>query len=255
MARDFAEMEREFLGELKSETGKDLTQWMAAISAAGPVDRNATIDWLKSQGFAFSRASWLERIHSNGGRPVYIDRVDVRAEPATLGAAAATPAPVSPPVFVPKPAPKVVPAAAVVQRPPPIASPRPAPATREAASPATSADAASLEAVLSAAKGYRPLCMLLLDQIRSLVGGVENIPVDGHVSIRAPREFAALTVSASQLRLGLALGDRRFDTLAQKARLKGPGPQLTHMVVLNDARQVGPALAELILEANRRINS
>jgi hypothetical protein len=56
------------------------------------------------------------------------------------------------------------------------------------------------------------------------------------------------------LRLGLALGDRRFDALAQKARLKGPGPQMTHMVVLNDARQVGPVLAELILEAKKQVN-
>ena len=253
MARDFAEMEREFLGGLKSETGKDLMQWMAAISAAGPADRNATIDWLKAQGFAFSRASWLERIHSNGGRPVYIDRVDARPEAANPGAVTASaPAPILPPVSVRKPAPQIVSDAAAAAVP---ATPRPGPPAREAARPVKTADLSSLETVLSAAKGYRPLCTLLLDQIRALVASVDIVPVDGHLSIRAPGEFAALTVSANQLRLGLALGERRFDALAQKARLKDPGPQMTHMVVLNDARQVGPELAELILEAKKRINA
>jgi hypothetical protein len=112
-------------------------------------------------------------------------------------------------------------------------------------------DPAALEAILGAAKGYRPLCNMLLDQIRRLVPSAEIVPVAGYVSFRAPAEFATLNVSASELRLGLGLDGRSFDTLAQKARLKGPGPRMTHMVVLNDARQVGRALDELILEARK----
>ena len=44
---------------------------MAAIAAQGFADKNETIDWLREQGLPFARASWLERIHSNGGKPIY----------------------------------------------------------------------------------------------------------------------------------------------------------------------------------------
>ena len=45
---------------------------MAAIAAQGFSDKNETIDWLREQGIPFARASWLERIHSNGGKPIYL---------------------------------------------------------------------------------------------------------------------------------------------------------------------------------------
>ncbi len=73
MAVDYAEKEREFLESLAADTGRDLSGWMTAISATSLTDRNAIIDWLRQQGFLFARASWLERIHHNGGRPIYLD--------------------------------------------------------------------------------------------------------------------------------------------------------------------------------------
>ena len=56
------------------------------------------------------------------------------------------------------------------------------------------------------------------------------------------------------MRLGLDLGDRPFDPLLQKAKLKGPGPAITHMVVLTDARQVNDELFAAIKAANARVN-
>ena len=73
MATDEREEEREFLGGLKARTGRDLGDWMAAIAAQGSADKNQIIDWLREQGLPFARASWLERIHSNGGKPIYSD--------------------------------------------------------------------------------------------------------------------------------------------------------------------------------------
>ncbi len=70
---DYAEKEREFVLALADETGKDLDDWMAEIAASGMSERNEIIDWLRLQGFAFSQASWLERIHHNGGRLIYSD--------------------------------------------------------------------------------------------------------------------------------------------------------------------------------------
>ena len=70
----------------------------------------------------------------------------------------------------------------------------------------------------------------------------------------APKEFAAVTLHASEVRLGLDLGDRPFDPQLQKSRLKGPGPSMTHMVVLTDARQVDGALLALLGTACARVN-
>ena len=209
MAGDEQEEEREFLAELKARSGQDLAQWMAAIAAQGFVDKNETIDWLRAQGFPFARASWLERIHSNSGRPIYMD------QPA-------------------KPAPE----------------PKPVPAAR-----VTSArETADLEKLLAAAKGYRPLYRLLEAEIRQAVPGVDVKARSTCIAFAAPAEFAAVTVHAAELRLGLALGDRPFDATLQKPKMKGPGAAISHMLVLTDARQVNADLVNLIKAANARTN-
>ena len=71
MARDLAEQERAFILALSADTGRDLDAWMQAIAASGHSARNDIIDWLRHQGFSFSNASWLERIHHNGGQLIY----------------------------------------------------------------------------------------------------------------------------------------------------------------------------------------
>jgi len=209
MAGDEQEEEREFLAELKARSGQDLAQWMAAIAAQGFADKNETIDWLRAQGFPFARASWLERIHSNGGRPIYMD------QPAK-----------------PAPEPKSVPPARV-------------PSARETA---------DLEKLLAAAKGYRPLYQLLEAEVRRAVPGVDVKPRSTYIAFAAPTEFAAVTVHAAELRLGLALGDRPFDATLQRPKMKGPGAAISHMLVLTDARQVNAELINLIKVANARIN-
>ncbi len=72
MSRKHAELEREFIEELANRTGSTLSEWMTAIDGTGIADRNAIIDWLRPQGLTFAHASWLERIHHNGGRPIYV---------------------------------------------------------------------------------------------------------------------------------------------------------------------------------------
>jgi hypothetical protein len=60
---------------------------------------------------------------------------------------------------------------------------------------------------------------------------------------------------ATELRLGLDLGERGFDAIVQKARMKGAGLAITHMLVLTDARQVNADLLNLIKAADARVNS
>ena len=82
MSTDYAAKEREFLDSLKADTGRDLSEWMAAIRAQALPHRNDIIDWLRQQGFMFSRASWLERIH-NAGRSTPTSRRRVVRRPAS----------------------------------------------------------------------------------------------------------------------------------------------------------------------------
>jgi len=216
MARDEQEEEREFLADLEARTGRTLAQWMAAITAQGFADKNETIDWLREQGIPFARASWLERIHSNGGRPIYLHQPP---KPADLGK----------PLMPLKPQPP---------------APR-APTQREIA---------DLDKLLAAGKGYRPLYQLLEVEIRGAVPGLVVTPKAAYISLGAPREFAAVTLHATELRLGLDLGDRPFDAQVQKPRMRGPGPAISHMLVLTDARQVNADLLNLIKAAAARVN-
>src|SRR5436190_8471704 len=208
MAGDEQTEEREFLADLKARSGRDLAEWMAAITAQAFADKNETIDWLRAQGFPFARASWLERIHSNGGRPIYMD------EP-------------------PKSAPDV------------RSQPTPARSMPAAHAP-TKREVAELEKLLAAAKGYRPLYQLLEAEIRRAVPGVAVAPKPSYIAFAAPADVAADTVHATELRLGLDLGDRPFDATLQRPKMKGPGAAISHMLVLTDARQVNADLLNLI---------
>jgi hypothetical protein len=233
MAREEEQQEREFLAGLKTRTGRDLAEWMAAIDAQGFGDKNETIDWLREQGLPFARASWLERIHKNGGKPIYSQSLP--AEPGPPAVASPPPAAAAPstPSSAPPPRPKL-----------------PRAASQPGAAAPTDGDA--LEKLLAAAKGYRPLYHLLEQEMRGAIPALTITPMNGYVSFAAPAEFAALTLHASELRLGLALGDRPFEPPLAKARLRGPGAAITHMVVLNDARQIDPNLLALIKAAQAR---
>jgi hypothetical protein len=248
MAADERHEEQQFLAELKARSGRDLAEWMAAIAAQSFTDKNETIDGLRGQGFAFARASWLERIHSNGGRPIYQDQPEraarAREKPAPRRRAEVPPVTVA----AAAEAAMVIPATAE-------APTVPVPAAAEPPTVPIAATAADRLAILiAAAKGYRPLYLLLESEVRAHVPGMIPTPATTHISFGAPAEFAAVALNAAELRLGLALGDRAFDQRVQRARLKGAKAQITHMVVLTDARQVNADLLSLVRAANVRVN-
>lgn len=244
MARDEREEEREFLERLQARTGRDLAQWMAAITLKKFTDKNQIIDWLRAQGLSFQRASWLERIHANGGKPIYGGVPAKPQLPEPAGAPVLPPKQQAPAVTPPPPPAAVPPAPSAA--PPPLAPPAP---------PAAPTDAvAALEKLISAAKGYRPLYQLVESALRGAIAGVILTPRTGYISVGAPAEFAAVTLHATEVRLGLDLGERPFDALIQKSKMKGPGPAISHMAVLTDARQVNSELLKLVETANGRVN-
>jgi hypothetical protein len=95
---------------------------------------------------------------------------------------------------------------------------------------------------------------MLEAEIRGVVPDLAIRPKAGYLSLGAPREFAAVTFHATELRLGLDLGDGPQAQALQKPRMRGPGSAISHMVVLTDARQVNADLLNLIKAANTRVN-
>jgi len=255
MSTDWVEKEREFLSSLQADTGRDLAAWMAMIRAQDLPHRNDIIDWLRQQGFTFSRASWLERIHNNGGRPIYLD-------PAEILRFGATPlhAPAPPPV-APEPVPAPLPPPAAPAAAPPVPAQAPPDGSRASrvAVPPRGADDGDLDALLAKAKAYRPLAQYILREIQVVLPDVAMRAEASYVSLANPREFAVLAISPKELRLGLDLGDApargglepgRFPPVMARAAAR-----MSHMVVLNDARQVDDALLALVCAASRRCNA
>lgn len=236
MSIDYAEVERQFLATLEADSGRTLEAWMAAIEVQGLAHRNDVIDWLRRQGFMFSKASWLERIHNNGGRPIYAGTAGARprapARPRMARAASAAPPPV-----LPSSSPDTPPLAAGAPQPVPASAPPP------------SDTAAALDALIARAKAFRPLAAFVIAEVRKAVPGVGVTPHDGFVVFRAGADFAVLAVSPKELRLGIAeKGAPGSPWEAAKLALKA-APAMTHMVVLTDARQVTPALMAAVARA------
>lgn len=224
MAKDLGEMEREFIAGLKDDTGRDLAEWVEAISAQAFTNKNDAIDWLRGQGFVFSWASWLERIHANGGRPLYGERS--APQPARRAAATAR---------IPAARTASQPAAATARSEAPVADPR-------------------LEELIGAAKGYQPLYRLLAGEIAKALPGVRLSAAPPYISVGRPAEFALIETSARGLRLALDLGERPFEPPLQPSKLAG-AKRLSHMIVLADARAVDARLIELVKAADARVNT
>lgn len=226
MSTDFNQKERDFIAQLRAHSGRDLSEWMAAITASGFAHRNDIIDWLRQSGLSFAHASWLERIHHNSGRLIYDTTKDPvlkrKVKPAATKPAAPTPPPLS--------SQPTSPSSLAPQRPD-----------------------ADLDQLLAAAKAYRPLAQVLLRDILAAVPGADATPAGDHILISHAQVFAAITPSPKDVRLYLALGTKPFDDHWLKARASGaPSDKLvalTHMVILTDARQLTPDLTHHIKQS------
>ena len=256
MSRKHAELEREFIDELAKRTGRSLDAWMAAIDTARLSDRNAIIDWLRPQGLTFAHASWLERIHHNGGRPIYVGTA-TQPMPAGQTAGQEAPSPSRLTAFQ-------QPAPAVTARPAPpitLASPKaPSPHSQEqtptaASIPPPSSDTADpFGALLARGKGLRPLADRLLREITRAAPGATTAAAGDLILHANPTVFACLHIGAKELRLGLTLEGMNLPPPFLPPRIPGAPTGISHMLVLNDARQLDNALSQLIVLANAKAN-
>ncbi len=264
MNRDLAEKEREFLDSLEADTGRTLAQWMAVLDDMGFPHRNDAIDWLRQQGFLFSWASWLERIHNNGGRPIYCD-AGANGGPASSAPPKQATAPTgrSP---VGNAAPQVAGSprqiGEVLDRPPPVQDLarkplREMPAGVSAAPASAAGLAPEVKAAVAAARALAPLTGFILRRVGETVPGAQFRPVRKGIRIEcAGAPFALIAFGARNLKVAFAGPPGRFDPPAAKASLppSTPAPAgLTHMIVLDDARQVNEAFTALIADAAARV--
>ena len=78
-----------------------------------------------------------------------------------------------------------------------------------------------------------------------------------YVAIADPAEFARIGIGPKELRLHLALGDDGFDEVLKKGAPGGglgKSEALSHMVVLEDARQIDRRLLQLVAQAAATVN-
>ena len=76
----------------------------------------------------------------------------------------------------------------------------------------------------------------------------------GYISFRNEKEFAVARINKGNVRIGMDLGDRPFDTQVEKAKSLGAMPRISHMVEVKTEDEVSDALVPLLQEANGRVN-
>ncbi|AGK58488.1 hypothetical protein HYPDE_34078 [Hyphomicrobium denitrificans 1NES1] len=226
MSTDYAEMERDFVASLKEDTGRDLAGWMVAIKECGHSDRNAIIDWLRHQGFQFSWASWLERIHHNGGRLIYADDIGNVPPSARLRPPDVT-------AHDPHPFQNVQGAS------PPSIVTKPAPPRRD------------IERLLADAKGLRPLADLVLREVGRTVPDVAFHAKGSFIAIGAPQTFAALLPSPKALRLYANFGTAGVHRAEPADAVNKSASTFPDVLVLDDARSIDEDFLRLIRIAAR----
>lgn len=109
-----------------------------------------------------------------------------------------------------------------------------------------------LEKQFSKSELMRPVYESLIQFVRENFPDVTVLPKKTYVSILEKREFAAINIKATELRLGLDLGDRAFDDRTTKSKLTGPMPRISHMVVIDNEKLLDETLIRLLRESYSR---
>ncbi|HKP70736.1 MAG TPA: DUF5655 domain-containing protein [Pyrinomonadaceae bacterium] len=109
-----------------------------------------------------------------------------------------------------------------------------------------------LENQFAKAAEMRGLFDAFIEFVKKNFPNASVLPKKTYVSILENREFAAVNIKAKELRIGFDLGDRPFDDKIEKAKLTGPMPRISHMLVLTDAKQLDDTIAEAMSESRER---
>lgn len=102
------------------------------------------------------------------------------------------------------------------------------------------------------AETMRPLYDSLIKQIKNTFPNAAVLPKKTYISILEKREFAAINIKKTELRIGFDLGDRPFDEIVCKSKLTGPMPRISHQLTLIGEEQINGGLIELLQKSYSR---
>lgn len=109
-----------------------------------------------------------------------------------------------------------------------------------------------LDAQFAKAAEMRPLFEAFVAFIKKNFSNATFLPKKTYVSVLENREFAAVNIKAKELRIGFDLGERPFDANVEKAKLTGPMPRISHMMVVTDAGQFDGEMVDLLKQSHAR---
>lgn len=109
-----------------------------------------------------------------------------------------------------------------------------------------------LENQFAKAADMRPLYEAFIEFVATNFPDATVLPKKTYVSILENREFAAVNIKARELRVGFDLGDRPFDGTIGKAKLTGPMPRISHMMVITNATQLDANVVAALRESHSR---
>ncbi|MEQ1605172.1 MAG: DUF5655 domain-containing protein [Pyrinomonadaceae bacterium] len=98
----------------------------------------------------------------------------------------------------------------------------------------------------------RPLYEAFVAFIATNFPNATFLPKKTYVSVLENREFAAVNIKKAELRIGLDLGERPFNEKVEKAKLTGPMPRISHMVIATDSSRFDGELADLLKLSHAR---
>lgn len=103
-------------------------------------------------------------------------------------------------------------------------------------------------------EAMKPLFEAVSSKILNQFPETQLIAKKTYVSFTAQREFAAINIKPKEIRLGLDLGDEPFTDVLQKAKLSGPMPRISHMIVLTSADELDQKVADYLSQSYYRSN-
>jgi predicted transport protein len=111
-----------------------------------------------------------------------------------------------------------------------------------------------LENQFAKCPAMRPLFDALSEKMINTFPRTQLIPKKTYLSFTATREFAAMNIKPSEIRMGLDLGDMPFSDTIQKSKLTGPMPRISHMLIFTGTDQMNTSVIDLIRQSYQRTN-
>lgn len=101
-------------------------------------------------------------------------------------------------------------------------------------------------------EAMRPLFDAISEKILKDFPGTQLIPKKTYLSFTDVREFAAINIKPGEIRLGIDLGDESFTESLQKAKLTGPMPRISHMLVFTNIKQFDKLVSDYLKKSYDR---